>query len=333
MKLQELFFNRKQKISGTSIDTQVMHMESNIKGLVAAAFSPLNADGSVNLDIVPDYAAFLKSKGVVGVFINGSSGEGFSFTTEERMKIAEAWVQAAPTAGLKILVHCSHHSTIDEQRMAAHAQAIGADGIGTMGPLYFKPRTVERLVEYCATTAAAAPDLPYYFYNIPRMSGISLPMLDFIKLASETIPTFAGIKHSDPGDFMGLAQINNFDGGRYNILHGQDETLLSALVLGVKAAIGSTYNLGAPIYTRIIEAFEQNDLQTARHYQMLSINTVSALLNTGEFFSACKTTMKWLGIDLGPVRMPLKDIDENTTAILKDKLDTIGFFNACAGEE
>jgi len=310
-----------------------MHMESHIKGLVAAAFSPLNEDGSVNLDIVPDYAEYLKKNGVVGVFINGSSGEGFSFTTEERMKIAEAWMQAAPATGLKILVHCSHHSSIDEQRMAAHAQAIGADGIGTMGPLYFKPRTVERLVEYCATTAAAAPNLPYYFYNIPRMSGISLPMLDFIKLASETIPTFAGIKHSDPGDFMGLAQINDFDGGRYNILHGQDETLLSALVLGVKAAIGSTYNFGAPIYTRIIEAFEQNDLETARRNQMLSISMVMALFNTGEFFSACKTTMKWLGIDLGPVRLPLKDIDENVAAILKEKLDAVGFFEVCAGEE
>lgn len=308
-----------------------MIMASRIKGLVAAAFSPLNAnDGSLNLDIIPDYAAFLAKNGVVGVFINGSSGEGFSFTTEERMKIAEAWVQAAPATGLKILVHCSHHSILDEQCMAAHAQAIGADGIGTMGPLYFKPRTVERLVEYCATTAAAAPDLPYYFYNIPRMSGISLPMLDFIKLASGTIPTFAGIKHSDPGDFMGLAQINDFEGGRFTILHGQDETLLSALVLGVKAAIGSTYNLGAPIYTRIIDAFEQNDLATARRYQMMSVTMVAALFGTGEFFSACKATMRWLGLDLGPVRMPLKDIDENTAAILKEKLEALGFFDTCA---
>jgi N-acetylneuraminate lyase len=305
-------------------------MEARIKGLVAAAFSPANTDGSVNLDIIPEYAAFLAKNGVVGVFINGSSGEGFSFTTEERMKIAEAWVQAAPVTGLKILVHCSHHSTIDEQRMASHAQSIGADGIGTMGPLYFKPKTIQRLVEYCAKTAAAAPDLPYYFYNIPRMSGIGLPMLDYIKLASETIPTFAGIKHSDPGDFMGLAQINDFEGGKFTILHGQDETLLSALVLGVKAAIGSTYNLAAPIYTRIIDAFEHGDLDTARRYQMLSINTVMALFNTGEFFSACKTTMKWLGIDLGPVRMPLKDIDEATVASLKEKLEALGFFEVCA---
>lgn len=308
-------------------------MASHIKGLVAAAFSPLAVDGNLNLDIIPDYAAFLKKNGIVGVFINGSSGEGFSFTTEERMKIAEAWVQAAPATGLKILIHCSHHSTIDEQRMATHAQGIGADGIGTMGPLYFKPKTVERLVEYCAKTAAAAPDLPYYFYNIPRMSGISLPMIDFLKLAGEIIPTFAGIKFSDPGDFMGLALCNDFDNGRFNILHGQDETLLSALVLGVKAAIGSTYNLGAPIYTRIIDAFEQNDLETARQYQMLSINTVIALFNTGEFFSACKATMKWLGIDLGPVRMPLKDIDEKAAASLKKQLESIGFFKICAEEE
>nr|MDO8114677.1 dihydrodipicolinate synthase family protein [Candidatus Sigynarchaeota archaeon] len=305
-------------------------MKPHVKGLVAAAFSPLKDDGSLNIGIVPKYAAYLASKGVVGVFVNGSSGEGFSFTTEERMKIAEAWVKAAAATKLKVIIHCSHHSIVEEKQMAAHAQKIGAFGIGTMGPLYFKPKSAERLAEYCRQTAAAAPDLPYYFYNIPRMSGINVSMLDFIKLASETIPNFAGIKYSDPGDFPGLAWCKNFDGGRFNILHGQDESLLPALSLGITAAIGSTYNLGAPIYTRIIDAFEKKDLDTAREYQLLSINVVMVLFGTGEFFSACKATMKWLGIDLGPVRSPLKDIDAKTSADLKKKLEALGFFKICA---
>jgi N-acetylneuraminate lyase len=299
------------------------------KGLVAAAFSTLNNDGSLNLEIIPRYAAFLKKKEVVGVFVNGSSGEGYSFTTEERLKIAEAWVKASKQVGIKAIIHVSHHSAGDEQRMAAHAQEIGASGIGTMGPLYFKPKTVERLVDWCAQTAAAAPALPYYFYNIPRMSGISVSMAEFIALAKDRIPTFAGIKFSDPGDFPGLAYCKSFDNGRYDIMHGQDESLLCALSLGVTSAIGSTYSFAAPVYNAVISAFEKHDFKTAREYQLLSVNLVMALVATGEFFSACKAVMQWLGLNLGQVRPPLKNIDAGVAASLKKKLESLGFFKLC----
>ncbi len=300
------------------------------KGLVAATFSTLHEDGTPNLEIIPKYANFLKDKQVVGVFVNGSSGEGFSFTTEERMEIAEAWVKASKRAGLKAIIHVSHHSAVDERRMAVHAQEIDASGIGTMGPLYFKPKTVERLVDWCAQTAAAAPGLPYYLYNIPRMSGISVSMAEFISLAKKRIPNFTGIKFSDPGDFPGLDYCRNFDGARYDIMHGQDESLLCALSLGVTSAIGSTYSFAAPLYNKIIKAFESQDMKTAQEYQLMSVNLVMALVSTGEFFSSCKAVMRWLGLDLGPVRPPLNDIDANTAADLRKKLESLGFFKICA---
>ncbi len=299
------------------------------KGLFAAPFSTLHEDGSPNLEIIPKYASFLSNKQVVGVFVNGSSGEGFSFTTEERMKIAEAWVRASKQTGLKAIIHVSHHSAADERRMAVHAQEIGAFGIGTMGPLYYKPKTADRLVDWCAKTAAAAPTLPYYLYNIPRMSGISVNMAEFIELAKKRIPNFAGIKFSDPGDFPGIAYCRNFDGARYDIMHGQDESLLCALSLGVTSAIGSTYSFAAPLYNKIIKAFENQDMKTALEYQLVSVNLVMALVGTGEFFSSCKAVLRWLGLDLGPVRPPLKDIDASTSTALKKKLENLGFFKIC----
>jgi N-acetylneuraminate lyase len=307
---------------------QTMNIE-HTKGLVAATLSTLHEDGSPNLEIIPKYASFLKGKQVVGVFVNGSSGEGFSFTTDERLKIAEAWVKASKQTGLKAIIHISHHSAADERRMAAHAQEIGAFGIGTMGPLYYKPKTADRLVDWCAQTAAAAPALPYYLYNIPRMSGISVNMAEFIAIAKERIPNFAGIKFSDPGDFPGLAYCKNFDGSRYDIMHGQDESLLCALALGVTSAIGTTYSIAAPLYNKIIKAFENQDMKTAQEYQLLSVNLVMALNGTGEVLSACKAVMRWLGLGLGPVRPPLHDIDASVAAGLKKKLENLGFFKVC----
>ena len=67
-----------------------------IIGLVDAPFTPMKPNGDINLEPIPAYAAMLAKNGLVGVFINGSSGEGYMLTTEERKALAEAWVKAVP---------------------------------------------------------------------------------------------------------------------------------------------------------------------------------------------------------------------------------------------
>lgn len=300
-------------------------------GLVAAVFSPLDPLGALNLNVVPVYARHLREKGVVGVFVNGSSGEGFSLSTDEREKVAEAWIHAGHEVGLKVIVHCTHLVLEEERRLAAHAQRAGADAIGGMGPLYFKPRTVDKLVDYCARGAAAAPGLPWYYYNIPRMTGFPpFDMVEFMARASAAIPTFAGVKFSDPGDFPGLASCKCFGNGRFDVMHGQDESLLSALALGVASAIGSTYSFAAPVYTRIIDAFARGDMETATRCQFMSVDLVRALVATGEFFPACKEVMRWLGIDLGICRPPHAPVPPEKAAKLRTALEGLDFFTTVA---
>ncbi|MBN2153417.1 MAG: dihydrodipicolinate synthase family protein [Candidatus Lokiarchaeota archaeon] len=299
------------------------------RGLVAAAFSTLRNDGSLNLTVIPEYADFLKSRNVVGVFVNGSSGEGFSLATEERMDVADAWVEASRRVGIKAIVHVGHTSAAEERRMAVHAREIGASGFASIGPIYYKAKAADRLVGWCAQTAAAAPDLPYYYYNIPRMSGNVVNMAEFIALAGTKIPNFVGIKFSDPNDFPGLLFCQRFDNSRFDIMHGQDESLLSALATGVTSAIGSTYSFAAPIYNKIIAHFNSGDMDEAREYQLVSVKLVAALAGTGDFFSACKAVMRWLGLDLGPVRPPLGDLSGAALAGLKEQLEAIKFFELC----
>ncbi len=74
-----------------------------IEGLIDAPFTPFDADGNVNLAPIPEYARMLQKNGLKGVFINGSSGEGYMLTDEERMALAEEWVKAAPE-GFKVIV-------------------------------------------------------------------------------------------------------------------------------------------------------------------------------------------------------------------------------------
>ena len=153
-----------------------------IKGLIDAPFTPFLPNGEVNYDIIPQYAALLARNGLKGVFINGSSGEGYMLTEEERMQLAEAWVKAVP-ADFKVIVHVGSTMVKSSRRLAEHAQKIGAWGIGAMATPFPRIGRIEELVKYCEEIAAGAPNLPFFFYHIPAFNGCFLSMYDFLKAA------------------------------------------------------------------------------------------------------------------------------------------------------
>ena len=205
-----------------------------IIGLIDAPFTPFDASGEVNYEPIGAYAAMLAKNGLKGVFINGSSGEGYMLTDEERMKLAERWMEAAP-AGFKVIVHVGSCCVKSSRRLAEHAQAIGAWGIGAMAPPFPHIGRIEELVKYCEEIAAGAPQLPFYFYHIPAFNGVYLPMLDLLKAVDGRIPNFAGIKYT----YESLYEYNQcrlYKNGKYDMLHGQDETILPRWPRGARRA-------------------------------------------------------------------------------------------------
>ncbi len=291
---------------------------AKIDGFVAAPLTAFHADGSVNLDIVPAYASFLHTNGVVGAFVNGTTGEGLSLTLGERLALAEQWVQAAPT-GFKVIVHVSHTCTLSKEELSRHAVRIGADGIGEMGPLFYRPGTVEDLVHHSALTAAQVPDMPYYYYHIPSMSGVCFAMVDFLRAAAPRIPNLTGIKYTHE-DLVDYKQCRAFREQQYDILYGRDETFLCALALGGQGAVGSTYNIMAPLYVRLRQAFAGGALAEAARLQQVSMCIIEALVETTCFNAALKEVMKLIGLNLGGVRSPLKDLDQEALTRLQRRL-------------
>jgi N-acetylneuraminate lyase len=297
-------------------------MKSKLTGLVAAPFTPMLEDGSVNLEMIPQQARALAADGVSGAFICGTTGEGFSLTTNERMRVAEAWLAAIPKS-LRVIVHVGHNCMEESRALAAHAEQSGAHAFATIGPNFFKPASVEQLVGYCAQVAEAAPGLPFYFYNMPAMTGVNFPMLDFLKIASRRIPNLAGIKFTHE-NLMDYTQCLQFEQGRFDILFGRDEILLGALALGATGAVGSTYNYMAPIYQRLLVAFGHGHLETARHHQLRAIDIIAVMARHGGL-PAGKAMMKLVGIDCGPVRSPLRTLSAKEEEVLFRDLEGIGF--------
>ncbi|MBE7169482.1 MAG: dihydrodipicolinate synthase family protein [Williamsia sp.] len=295
----------------------------HLQGLIAAPFTPMKRGGSLNLSVIPDYYRLLKENGVKGAFICGSTGEGVSLTRKEKMMVAEAWAAAAQAdPDFKVMTLLGGTSLADCKKLALHARDCGLYGVSFTAPFYFKPATVSLLAQTCAEIAAGVPDLPFYYYHIPVLTGVNFPMIELLK-AVEEVPNFAGIKYTHE-DFMDFLSCLRYREGRYDMLWGRDETMLSALVLGAKGAVGSTFNYAAPLYYKLIDAFDQNDLDSARQLQQQSIDMISLLGKYGGIATG-KAYMKLVGLDCGEFRLPVKNPDAGEWERFRQDAEQIGF--------
>lgn len=298
-----------------------------IKGLIAATFASFNEDGSVNLSMIPKLVEKMIQDGLTGVFICGTNGEGPNMTTEERMAVAEAYVKAAKKEIL-VLVHVGHSSIIESRKLASHAEKIGADAISSVAAFYFKPTSVQNLVASVAEIASAAPSIPFYYYHIPTLTGVAMDMVEFLRLGESQIPNLAGIKYTASTLFEYQACLN-YKGGKFDILYGYDEMLLSALAVGAKGAIGSTYTFAAPLYLKVMEFFNKDNQTEARAIQFQMVEMVRNLVKYPPI-PAQRAIMKMFGYDLGKCRLPLQELTEKDAQSLKLDLEKSGFFDLLA---
>ena len=295
------------------------------KGLVAAPFTPFKKNGSVDFAMIERLAASLEANKVVGAFVCGTTGEGVSMTAAERMRVAERW-QACAGKQLKVIVHVGHTSLGDCRALAAHAQKIGVAAIGCMAPYCFKPSKAEDLVAFCAEVAAAAPDLPFYYYHIPCVTGVTIPAFDFLRAAADKIPSLAGVKFTHE-NLMDFASCVRWDGGRFELLFGRDEMLLAGLSAGAQGAIGSTYNYAAPVYRRIIAAYRRGDMAAAQAEQARANAMIAVLIRFGGMPPAGKAFMKAIGLDCGASRLPLRSLSSEQAEALRAEAEAAGFFD------
>lgn len=292
-------------------------------GLMAAPFTPFDSKGRLNLEIIPSYVDKLVSDGLKGIFVCGSNGEGPNMTTEERMIVAKAFKDATGSR-IKVYVHVGHSSISESQKLASHAKTIGADAISSVAAFYFKPTSVKNLVDALAEIASAAPELPFYYYHIPHLTGMGMDMIELLKLGEKKIPNLNGIKYT-AATLWEYQLCLNEAGGKFDILFGFDEMLLPALSVGAKGAIGSTYTFAAPLYLEVIKSFDAGHLEEARSKMLYLVQMVKILLKFPPI-PAQKAIVKHLGIDLGSCRLPLTTLSNEDEYSLYEQLDAIGFF-------
>ena len=304
-----------------------------LTGLIAATYTPFREDGSVNLDLIPAMTDYMIESGVSGFYVCGSTGEGESMSVEERKQVASAFVSA--TKGrLPVVVQVGHNSVESACELARHAAEIGADAISTLPPTYFKPASVDLLVDFIARVSSCAPDLPYYYYHIPRMSGVSPDVVEFMQKACDRVPRFHGIKFSD--FFLAdLTACLEFENGRLDILFGSDEMILGGLATGAQGVVGSTYCVAAPLFVQVIEAYKNGRMKDAQEWMSKCVRLIRMLDKEPGPYHSCVKQVIWplLGFEVGPCRVPQAILSEEDVAHARARLEESGFAQELASGE
>ena len=300
-----------------------MNNNTRFTGIIAAGFTPMLDNGDLNLVKVPSIVNQLINEQIKGFFVCGSTGEGPSLTTEERQKVTAAYVDAS-AGRVPLIVHVGHNSLRDAQTLATHAQDIGADAISLVPPSYFKPKSIEALISFMAEVAGCAPNLPFYYYHIPGITDVNIDVIELLRVGGERIPTMAGIKYSKTTVYEMQACVE-MDNGRFNVLFGSDEMLLSGLCGGAHGAIGSTFNFAAPLYNKIVDAFAKNNITEAQRLQGLAVQMVNVIMQF-DAQPSLKAMMSLVGLDCGPSRLPLVTLKPFEVDKLRRDLEAIDYF-------
>jgi N-acetylneuraminate lyase len=299
-------------------------MKLNIAGLIGATFTPFEPDGGLNLDAVELHAQRLVNQGVVGAFVNGTTGEGQSLSCDERRRLTERWCEVAGK-NLTVVAHVGHPSIVEAKQLAEHAASVGVAGIAAMPPYFFKPTTVDDVLACLVPIAAAASHLPFYYYHFPVMSGVLVSPSEILRAGIKRIPNLAGLKFTDD-NLLEYERCVDVAAGSMDMMLGREGMMLPALAAGGRAWIGSSLNFMAAIFHAIQRNFREGNLIAARESQR-NANAILAVLARFGGMRAMKAAMNLLGPDCGGSRPPLRSLDEREIASLRAELEPLGFFD------
>ena len=281
-----------------------MNNYERLEGMVAATFTPMDENEDVNLSVIEKYAEWIASTPIKGVFVCGTTGEFSSLTIDERKLILEKWVASAGKR-FKVIAHVGSNCQRSAMELACHAEKAGADAIASIAPSFFKPGMVD---------------------NMPSITGVNLPVDRFLVEGKKKIPNLVGTKFTH-NNLMEMGACIDLEQHKFEVLHGFDEILIAGLSMGAVAGVGSTYNYIPNVYHAIFESMKQNDVETARAWQMKSIRTVEVIIKYGGGVRGGKAIMKLIGIDCGSCRLPIKPFSVEEYDKLKGDLDAINFFD------
>lgn len=281
-----------------------------IEGLFPALVTPFDENGKVSTERIGRLVEKLQKSKIRGFYVGGSTGESYLLSMEERKNVLEA-VKEAADPSLDIIANIGMLATEQSIELAKHAENLGVTAISSVPPFYF-PFTMEEQYRYYDDLEHAV-DVPVLIYNIPAMSGVKFGTDDLRYLLDQD--RIMGLKHTSFDLFQLQRLVQLYP--EKTMFVGHDELFLSAWAVGVRAGIGSTYNIMPEKFAGIADAFERGDMEKALHLQG-EVNAVVETLCEVGVFKGVKEILRLQGMDCGETRKPFQPLrEEQKNLVLK----------------
>lgn len=283
--------------------------------VVTAMVTPFKEDGSINLAGVKKLARHLIDHGSDGLLVLGTTGESPTLTYGEKISVLEAVLE---TVGgeVPVIAGTGSYSTAQSIEFSREAEKLGVDGIMLVTPYYNKPPQEGLYLHF--KSIAESVTLPVMLYNVPGRTSRNIDPETVARLAE--VENIVAIKEAS-GNMDQVTMIACLTPEDFSIYSGDDSMTLPILSVGGCGVVSVASHLVGDEIKEMIRAYKQGNVERARKINQRLYRLFKALFITTNPIPV-KTALKIQGIDIGPVRKPLCEMNspdrEKLSKVLKE---------------
>ncbi|XP_033216646.1 N-acetylneuraminate lyase-like isoform X2 [Belonocnema kinseyi] len=269
--------------------------------------------------IIPDYADYLVKKGIAGVLICATSGEGPALSVPERKALTEEWMKAIKSTKLHLMVHIGGAPLPDVLELASHAESLKVNSLLTLPELYFRPSNGKELATYLKLISNAAPKTPLLYYHTPQRAPVKIKIGEFLENYGDQISTLVGIKYSNT-DLTEVAEAMETRNRNYTVFLGAEKLIYPTCAIGGESFMSASSSLIPELPLSIFAACREKDFERAKKNQELFTKSLNIFPKYGNYVQGIKLAMRHLtSLDFGDARIPWNRISsEKELKLMKE---------------
>lgn len=281
-----------------------------MKGLYSALLVPFDENGEIKEKGLREVVSQnIEDQGVDGLYVNGSSGENFMLSTDQKKNIFKI-AQDENNGRVKMIAQVGSINLDEAIELGKYATELGYDSLSAVTPFYYPFSFAE--IKSFYNTIIEETNNNMIIYAIPALTGVSMDMSQFDELFENE--KVIGVKYTD-GDFFMLERLRK----RYPnklIFSGFDEMLIYGLISGVDGAIGSTFNVNGKQAREIMNLVSEGKVAEAYDVQHNNNDLIEQILGLG-LYQTLKEILNQKGIDAGTCKKPMSGFDTNKLGEVK----------------
>ena len=283
------------------------------EGVATALVTPMYDDGSINYDRLKTLIDEQIEAGVPALVICGTTGESATMTLEEHSEVIRVAIKHA-AGRVKIIAGAGSNDTACAADLAKEAEEAGADALLIVTPYYNKATQGGLVAHY--KYIAERVSLPIILYNVPSRTGCNIKPETYAKLAE--IDNIVAIKEAN-GDISSVVKTRLLCGDKLDIYSGNDDQIVPIMSLGGKGVISVLSNVMPKETVELCDKMLNGDLEGAAAMQIELSSLIDALFIEVNPIPV-KEAMNLMGLGMGPLRLPMTPMEENTKAVLVNEL-------------